>query len=261
MSASRRASPLGFAAVAALVLGACGGASGLREGAPPTDPVSEVSAERLFETGMSSAAQGDLVRAEQYLAAAGARGYDETKVIGPLVRVCVAASRLRQALVYAQPYLRTHADDWRLRFVVATVHLGLDRVDEARVELERVIVAAPDVPEPHFVLGMLLRDRLSDEATAKPHLERYLALAPTGAHADEARSALSTPLPPEPVQTPMPPVQTPMPPVQTPMPPVQTPMPPVQTPMQPVQTPVQPVHTPVQPVHAPMQPPTATGTP
>jgi thioredoxin-like negative regulator of GroEL len=185
-------------AVSALWFAACGGAGGLREGTPATDPVSEVPAEQLFETGMASAAQGDFVRAEQYLAASGARGKPETEVIGPLVRVCVAASRLRQALVYAQPYLRRHPDDWRLRFVVATVHLGLEQLDEARTELQRVIAAAPEVPEPYFVLGTLLRERQRDEAAARPHFERYLALAPTGAHADEARLALTTPLPPIP---------------------------------------------------------------
>ena len=196
-------------AAAAVLLGACGGAGGLREGAPPTDPVAEVSPEELFATGMSSAAQGDYLRAEQYLAAAGARGHDETKVIGPLVQVCVAASRLRQALLYAQPYLRRHADDWRLRFVVATVLLALDRVPEARAELERVVTAAPDVPEPHFVLGSLLREHLRDEPAAKSHLERYLALAPEGGHADEARIALTTPLPAPVEPTPMPPLATP----------------------------------------------------
>jgi len=188
----------------ALSLAACGGSDALREGAPPTDPVAEASAEELFATGMASASGGDLVRAEQYLAAAGARGYDETKIIGPLVRVCVAASRLRQALLYAQPYLRTHPDDWRLRFVVATIHLGLESVADARRELARVVLAAPEVPEPHFALASLLRERLRDDAAARPHFERYLVLAPTGAHADEARVALDTPLPPPTELGPMP---------------------------------------------------------
>ncbi len=192
LSAHRFASIFGVA----ISLAACGGSDALREGAPPTDPVSEASAEELFATGMASASGGDLVRAEQYLAAAGARGYDETKIIGPLVRVCVAASRLRQALLYAQPYLRTHPDDWRLRFVVAMIHLGLESVADARRELDRVVLAAPEVPEPHFALATLLRERLHDDAAARPHFERYLALAPTGAHADEARVALDTPLPP-----------------------------------------------------------------
>ena len=176
-------------------LSACGG-SGLREGSPPTDPVADVSKEQLFDTGMSFASQGDFVRAEQYLAAAGARGYDETQLIGPLVRVCVAASRLRQALLYAEPYLRRHPDDWRLRFVVAAIQLGLDRVADAKTALERVVTAAPDAPEPHFALATLLRERMRDEPGSKPHFERYLALAPTGPHADEARVALATPLPP-----------------------------------------------------------------
>jgi len=188
----------------ALSLAACGGSDALREGAPPTDPVAEASAEELFATGMASASGGDLVRAEQYLAAAGARGYDETKIIGQLVRVCVAASRLRQALLYAQPYLRTHPEDWRLRFVVATIHLGLESVADARRELARVVLAAPEVPEPHFALASLLRERLHDDAAARPHFERYLVLAPTGAHADEARVALDTPLPPPTELGPMP---------------------------------------------------------
>ena len=193
----------------ALSLAACGGSDALREGAPPTDPVAEASAEQLFATGMAAASGGDLVRAEQYLAAAGARGYDETKIIGPLVRVCVAASRLRQALLYAQPYLRTHPDDWRLRFVVASIHVGLDSVADARRELERVVLAAPEVPEPHFALAALLRERLRDDAAARPHFERYLALAPTGAHADEARVALDTPLPQPTELGPMPTTRTP----------------------------------------------------
>ncbi len=174
----------------------CGGAvAEAPAGAPPTDPVAEVGAQRLFETGLAAASQGDYVRAEQYLAAAGARGHDETAVIGPLVRVCVASSRLRQALVYAQPYLRRHPDDWRLRFVVAATLLALERVDESRTEYERVVSAAPDAPEPWFALGALLREQLHDDAAARPRFERYLALAPQGPHADEARVALATPLP------------------------------------------------------------------
>jgi tetratricopeptide (TPR) repeat protein len=177
------------------VVGCGGAAAEAPVGTPPTDPVAEVGARRLFETGLAAASQGDYVRAEQYLAAAGARGHDETAVIGPLVRVCVASSRLRQALVYAQPYLRRHPDDWRLRFVVAATLLALERIDEARTEYERVVASAPDAPEPVFALGMLLREHFHDDAAARPRFERYLALAPQGGHADDARVALANPLP------------------------------------------------------------------
>jgi len=185
------------------VVGCGGAAAEAPSGTPPTDPVAEVGAQRLFETGLAAASQGDYVRAEQYLAAAGARGHDETAVIGPLVRVCVASSRLRQALVYAQPYLRRHPDDWRLRFVVAATLLALEQIDEARTEYERVVASAPDAPEPVFALGMLLREHFHDDAAARPRFERYLALAPRGGHADDARVALANPLP---VPTPLPPV-------------------------------------------------------
>ncbi len=197
-----------LAGVVGASLAGCGAAAvEAPAGAPPTDPVAEVGAQRLFETGLAAAAQGDYVRAEQYLAAAGARGYAETEVIGPLVRVCVASSRLRQALVYAQPYLRRHPDDWRLRFVVAAALLALERIDESRSEYERVVSSAPDAPEPWFALGTLLREHLHDDAAARPRFERYLALAPEGPHADEARVALANPLP---VATPVPaPVQLP----------------------------------------------------
>ncbi len=263
---------------AVLTVAACGGAgAGAPEGPPPTDPVAEVGAQRLFDTGIAAAAQGDYVRAEQYLAAAGARGYEEAAVIGPLVRVCVAASRLRQALVYAQPYLRRHATDWRLRFVVAAVLLGLERVDDARAELERVIATAPEAPEPYFVLGALLRDRLRDDAAARPRFERYLALVPEGAHSDEARVALASPLPAQgpPQVTPQDPTLQPAPtPVALPAPaaqPVQAPAAqPVQAPAaQPVQAPAVraavPPAAPPGPVRLPARtrptPPTETGTP
>jgi tetratricopeptide (TPR) repeat protein len=193
-----RTTALGVACASVIhtFLAGCGAAAvEAPTGAPPTDPVAEVGAQRLFETGLAAAAQGDYVRAEQYLAAAGARGHDETAVIGPLVRVCVASSRLRQALVYAQPYLRRHPDDWRLRFVVAATLLALERIDESRGEYERVVTSAPDAPEPWFALGVLLRDQFRDDAAARPRFERYLALAPEGPHADEARVALANPLP------------------------------------------------------------------
>src|SRR5262245_23776335 len=71
--------------------------------------------EALFESGRRAAERGDALRAEQYLALALERGYDRGKVVRLLVEVCVRSSRLRAALLHAEPYLRDHPDDHELR--------------------------------------------------------------------------------------------------------------------------------------------------
>jgi tetratricopeptide (TPR) repeat protein len=178
-----------------VLAGACGGgAAGGRatSDVPPVDPVADAEPEELFRTAEAHAARGDHVRAEQYLAAAGARGYPEAKVVKALVQVCVASSRLRQALAYGEPYLTRHPDDWRLRFVLGAVKLGLGDLDAALGELRRVVEDAPAAPEPRYALGRLLHERRSDAAAARPHLEAYLRLAPEGPHAREVRALLES---------------------------------------------------------------------
>lgn len=176
--------------VLALLIG-CGHAPAEERTPPPGDPVQEVPGEQLFAQGVSLAQAGDLVRSEQYLLAALERGYPEDRLMPVLLRVLIAASRLRVALGYAEPYLARNPDAWPLRYLVATIHLGMERPELARRELERVIATAPDAPDPHFLLGIVLRDAAGDAAAAEPHFQRYLELAPEGSHANEARDALA----------------------------------------------------------------------
>jgi tetratricopeptide (TPR) repeat protein len=157
----------------------------------PADPVEEVEAEDLYDKGIELARSGDLVRAEQYLAASSSRGAPEEQVLPALLRVCIAANRYRIALNYAEPYLREHPRDWSLRFLVASIHLGMGNVSEARRGLEAVIESAPDEPEPRYLLAILLRDEDGDVAGAEAHFQRYLELAPDGRHAEEVRYALT----------------------------------------------------------------------
>lgn len=174
----------------ALALLGCGAAA--REERPPMpDPLAEVPAEDLYGHAAALAARGDASRAEQYLVAAIERGYDRGEALPLLIEVCVAANRLSQAVAHAEPYLREHPEQWPLRHVVATLYLGLGRVDDAQRELERVVTEAPDAPMPRFHLGMLLYETRQDRDAARPQLERYLELDPDGRHAAEARSVLS----------------------------------------------------------------------
>ncbi|MCS6799506.1 MAG: tetratricopeptide repeat protein [Myxococcota bacterium] len=197
-TAQRRLAVLRAAAVGACLLG-CGPAATREPTPPPADPVMHLDGRELLRRGVALASRGDLVRAEQYLVAAMQRGEPPERVLPVLLRVCIAASRLRAALDYATPHLERNPHDWALRLVVASIHLGLDRPQRARVELERVVAQVPDRPEGHYLLAVVLRDHAADLERARHHFERYLELAPQGPHAAEAVAAIQA-LGPRPVQ-------------------------------------------------------------
>jgi Flp pilus assembly protein TadD len=136
-------------------------------------------------------AAGDTLRAEQYALLAIREGYPEERAIVPLVRACIGSSRLRTALVHAEPFLRKHPEDNRLRYLTATVHLGLGNAQAAERELHRVWRLRPEMAEPHHLGGVIARDAFGNVGEARARFERYLALAPDGVHAPEVRMWLS----------------------------------------------------------------------
>jgi tetratricopeptide (TPR) repeat protein len=144
-----------------------------------------ISADRLFTRGTALAEQGQLVRAEQYLSLAASRGYPETRTVPILLKVCLAASRLRSALNYAEPFLARHPNDWKLRYLVASLYLGLDQPERAKLELERVLSEAPSHAPAHYLLAVLMRDSLADIGAAAEHFQEYLTLDANGDHAAE----------------------------------------------------------------------------
>ncbi len=182
--------------VATITLGALGCSPA---GSPPdkatvvTTFQKEQAPDKLFAEGKALAALGDSVRAEQYLAAALVGGGDDKAITPLLVQVCVNDGRLRSAIEYAEPYVRKHPDDVRARYLLGTLYGGIGAFDRARAEYEAVIAAKPDTPEPHWALALLLRDDLNDQPNATIHFREYLRLAPTGAHADEARASIKDP--------------------------------------------------------------------
>lgn len=174
----------------ALLLAGCGGSPSAASSTSP-DPLDNIRAEELFSRGVRLGQAGDFIRAEQYIAAAVERGFPEDRAMPALMAACVQASRLSSALGYAEPYLERRPGEWTLRLLVASIYMGLRQHERARDELERVLRDAPEEPpEAHYFLGVLHRDALADAELARDHFLRYLALAPEGAHRDEAIAGL-----------------------------------------------------------------------
>lgn len=175
-----------FLLILALAATGCGTAA---TPAPRPAAAGKARSEWLFRQGLDAASRGDSIRAEQYIALARAGGYPEERALPALLKVCLASSRLRAALDYADPYLRRHPDHDPLRFLVASIHAGLGQRDDALTELERLTRHNPRFEEAHFLRAVLVEERAPDEAIGS--LRSYLDLAPRGEHAAEARSRLS----------------------------------------------------------------------
>lgn len=152
--------------------------------------MSTVNAEQLYQEGVLHARHGDFLRAEQYLTAARARGYDEGEVVSWLVRICVSSNRYQSALAHAEPYLRLHPEDWPLRFVVANIHDALGDTERAGLELEAVTEAAPEEPLAQYRLAVFYSERSLEPKEARRAFENYLRLDPDGRYAAEARARL-----------------------------------------------------------------------
>lgn len=144
----------------------------------------------LAQAGKAFLAQGDWVRAEQYLQLAIESGYPHADAIGPLLAACIASMRLRSALGHIEPYLRRYPLDTRVRYVAAALHAALDQPAHALAEVDRVLRSAPDTLDALYLRGVLMRDAFLDRTNATQSFEAYLAQAPHGEHAPELRAFL-----------------------------------------------------------------------
>ncbi len=151
---------------------------------------SEETPDKLFERGVGFAQIGDETRAEQYLAAAIEAGGPPDKILPVLLEVCISEHRYWAAINYAEPHLKRHPEDFRLRFVLASLYATLGETKTAEDELARVVDTKPDMPDPHYALAVLLRDESNDPVGADRHFREYLRLSPNGKHAEEARGSL-----------------------------------------------------------------------
>lgn len=168
-----------------LPLAACGGAQ-------PTAPTTmeTPTPEQLYERGIEFARRRDWSRAEEYLQLSMDQGIPPERVLPPLLRVCIGGSRYAAALRYATPYLESHPDAVGLRTLVAVIRLSTGETARGESDLRAVIALAPDqVPQAYFLLGRSLL--ASDRDQARELLEHYLAIAPSGDDATEARGLLA----------------------------------------------------------------------
>ena len=175
-----------------LILVACGGASAnenpreklaiMKKGEQPA---------KLVEQGRAFASIGDTTRAEQYFSAAMAHGADETAVVPLIVKVCVTDGRYELAIEYASRYAQKHPADVRVRYLLGTLYAAVGDRSRARSELEYVVTAKPNDPEPHWALAKVLHDEGKDPTLADGQFREYLRLAPTGTHAEEARASIT----------------------------------------------------------------------
>jgi Flp pilus assembly protein TadD len=147
--------------------------------------------QKLIDEGRAFAAVGDTTRAEQYFAAAMSHGADEAVVVPLLIKVCVRDGRYELAIDYAQHYTQKHPTDARVRYLLGTLYAAIGDGSRARSELEFVVTAKPDDAEPHWALAKVLQDQGKDPTLADGQFREYLRLAPTGAHAEEARASLT----------------------------------------------------------------------
>jgi hypothetical protein len=92
-------------------------------------------------------------------------GAERPAVLPHLLRACLRSSHLRAALIHAEPYLLEHPEADALRYLVATIHMGLGQRSEARRELGLLLQRDENNPDAHFLLGIV-------EATANPEAAR-----------------------------------------------------------------------------------------
>jgi predicted Zn-dependent protease len=179
--------------ISVLVLSFCLTACSASPASAPRAPISARSdaARALYERGLALVGEGDSVRAEQYLAAALREGHDWRQTLPPLLRVCLTGSRLRAGLNYAGPYLRSHPDELWLRYLVATVYLGLGQPLRAREHLHAIRGKTPYEARTEYLLGHTEWEGFGNAAGAAEHFRAYLRVEPTGANAREVSEWLS----------------------------------------------------------------------
>lgn len=173
-----------------LTMTACAAQPRGRTTPPPADPIAAAPAAQLRGQGLAYARRGDFVRAQQYLAAAKLKGYESRIIVPELVKVCVAGSRLRAALLYGEPYLQRHPEDAGMSYVVGTIHLALGDIHRATVHLNGALRAEDLMIDAAFSLALVAskEGRVKEQAR---FLRQYLSVKPAGRYSTQAKVMLA----------------------------------------------------------------------
>ena len=190
MRGAPRPRTLAALVLVALAESGCSAGPGAAVAADVQTARAEQSPDKLIERGRAFAVVGDYTRAEQYLSAALEAGAPSDVVLPILLKVCITENRFRAAIGYAEPQLTTHPEDFRLRFLVASLHASIGETETALAHLQRVATLKPGYAEVQYAIAVLLRDAEHDVIRADKHFRQYLRLEPEGRHAAEARDSL-----------------------------------------------------------------------
>ena len=144
----------------------------------------------LVRQAEAFAANGDFSRAQQYFAAAIAAGGKSSAILPQLLKACIAAGDLRLATEYAENELARSPDDAHLRFLVGALEAQIGNRSVARKHLVQAAKELEKDPNVQFSVATFFRDDVQDRIEADPYFRTYLALAPLGEHAPEARGSL-----------------------------------------------------------------------
>ena len=145
---------------------------------------------QLVEIAGLLAERGDNVRAAQYYMAAQRDGVPAREVLPKLLHLYVVDGQYRLAVEESESYLRRHPGDQRIRSCLAALYVAIDAIPEAVRAYEIVVRERPRDAEAHFALATLLLEAGGQRGRANTHFQTYLALAPRGAHAEEAEARL-----------------------------------------------------------------------
>jgi len=174
-------------------LGACVGTPG----APPEYAKADARPQgrQLVQIADALVEHGDRVRAAQYLGWAQKDGVPAHEVVPRLISLYAEDGQYRLAIDTAERYLRQRPSDARIRKCLGALYLAIDELDAARSHFETLVRETPDDPDARYALASTLRASGSQLARADEQYRAYLALAPDGRHAEEARASLLTKLP------------------------------------------------------------------
>jgi tetratricopeptide (TPR) repeat protein len=150
----------------------------------------ESSVAQLEAKGEAAAGGGDMVRAEQYFSAAMRAGGDERYLTTRLLLVCSSDGRYPAAQTYGEEYMRRHPSDTDVRYVLATLYIARGDLADARMALEQVIAEKPDMADPHYALGTVLRDEGGSALDVDHEFREYIRLDPNGKFSETARASL-----------------------------------------------------------------------
>lgn len=159
------------------------------------NPTPVPNPEQLLEIARAADQLGDNLRAQQYLLAAARSGASPKLTLPLLLRSYVADGQYRLAIDTARDYLRAHPEDARLRLLLASLYEATQLEAAAIEQYERVLSELPSDADAHFALAELLHELGREPGRADQHFRAYLALAPHGDNAAEARASLLEELP------------------------------------------------------------------